>query len=301
MPIYDTSYRRLEGVEKSLRFRALPIAATGIRQFFRKKVLFLLGLLALAPFFFMVLLLSSSYLFESISSKDLGPLAEFTHFSGTVAYAYFEAFTQLFVILFTILAGGGVIANDLRAHALEIYFSRPVTLFDYFLGKLLVILGILLMITLAPCLVLWLLDVLLYEKPGYFTEQLPLLPRLVLASLLQTVPWALLVLACSALAKSARSAMVLFAGIYVMSRAFGEVLARKLNEPLLRLLSLDAVISRLTADVLGAEKIPLFRRRGGRLPLQEAEPWQLLLVIGGVGLLCTLVVMRRVRPVEVVA
>src|SRR5205823_2221897 len=54
----------------------------------------------------------------------------------TLAYAFFFNAQLMFIMLLVVLAGPGLISSDLRFNALPLYFARPLTRLDYFLGKL---------------------------------------------------------------------------------------------------------------------------------------------------------------------
>src|SRR6185436_84121 len=65
----------------------------------------------------------------------------------------------IFVFFMTIWAGSGLIANDRRANALQIYLSKPLLRTEYIVGKWSVLLAFLLTVTLVPGLLLVLLHV----------------------------------------------------------------------------------------------------------------------------------------------
>jgi ABC-type transport system involved in multi-copper enzyme maturation permease subunit len=81
--------------------------------------------------------------------------------SGFLAFLEGQRF---FVFLFTMILGAGLIARDRRDNGLALYFSRPLGLADYLLGKTLVVLGGYLAVTLAPVLLLCLFAYLI--DPG---------------------------------------------------------------------------------------------------------------------------------------
>ena len=54
----------------------------------------------------------------------------------------------------TVYAGAGLIANDRRANALQIYLSKPLTRVEYIFGKLAILATFLLLVTWVPAIVL---------------------------------------------------------------------------------------------------------------------------------------------------
>ncbi len=302
MPIYDQTYRRIEGIRPAGRFRFLPIARTGLGLFFRKKIYLLFAFFALGPFFLMMLPLAAPHLLSSFDVREFPPeVQRLFHLSADSLYAYLTFFEWAFVFLFAILTGGGLIANDLRANALEIYFSRPITVVDYLLGKLLVVLSVMLGVTLLPCLVLWVVDVSLSQEEGFWRQQLPLLPKIVGASLLYCLPYALLSLAASALVKSARTAMLVFAGGERILQFSAAILTRTLDDPAWGLVSITRSMDRLAAAVLGPDAEIVATWKGGEgIPLLGVPLWMPAAAWTGVCAVCVIVVLRRVRGVEVV-
>ena len=149
MPIYDLSYRHWDGDLRGPGWRWWVIAEAGVRLLLsRKKFLFVL-MAAWMPFSiqaFMVYLML-------VQGQSLG----FSLGAGFFQQAFW---IQLFpLILVTIYAGSGLIASDLAANALPLYFSKPITRMDYVLGKLAVIATFLILVFLAPVLILFLFAV----------------------------------------------------------------------------------------------------------------------------------------------
>ena len=60
----------------------------------------------------------------------------------------------VFVFFITLYVGSGLIANDRRANALQIYLSKPLTRVDYVVGKLATLLIFLTAVTWLPGILL---------------------------------------------------------------------------------------------------------------------------------------------------
>lgn len=302
MPIYDQTYRHLEQRQAPARLRFLPIAASGLRLFFARKRFKFIGLGALAPFALGLFLICVPHYLPQLMDGPLRELKGMLHVTPETTQLFLaNRMAGFFRIVFILFAGGGLIANDLRANALEIYFSRPITRIDYLLGKLMVLMSILLMLTLVPALILWLLDVVLASEAGFLTRQLALLPRMVGASLVLTLPPALLMLALSALARSARGAMILFAAVSLVTPVIGEKLASNLDDGRFELIDLTAAPLRLAAHLLGVDPAATIGPMQLSVPLAEVRPeWALAAVCVVIGL-AVVILWGRVRPVEVVA
>ena len=303
MPIYDNSYRHIEGARSSSRLLLLPVAGTGVRLFFRKRLPKVLAGLGLLPFLVMLVILIGPHVID-LPVDEFGPeAAAVFHVSGAGLYVYLTKWIWVFLFLFTALSGGGLIANDLRANALEIYFSHPLTLLDYFLGKLLVILSVLLGLTLLPSLLLWLVDVTLTGTPGFWLEQLHFLPRMTAACLLMTVPYGLIMLAISSIARTARNSILLFAGLIMMTSIISGILRHALDEPLYGLISINSNVQRLMQVVLAPDldQVKALSMGNGSIPLEGVPALYSTAVLAVILALSTLLFFRRVRGVEVVS
>ena len=61
---------------------------------------------------------------------------------------------DFFVFFITVYVGAGLIANDRRANALQIYLSKPLMRIEYIVGKLAVLFAFLLLVTCVPAMLL---------------------------------------------------------------------------------------------------------------------------------------------------
>jgi len=129
------------------------------------------------------------------------------------------------------LAGSGQIAEDLRTGALQIYFSKPITWFDYLLGKLGTVVAAGLMLTLLPGMILFVATLAFAPDLGFLIEN-PLLPlKIVAFSLLVSVVLGSLVLAFSSLGSRGRMVGVAFAGGYFFTMVLSRVLTAIFDDP----------------------------------------------------------------------
>jgi len=99
-----------------------------------------------------------------------------------------------------------LISRDLRAKAWLIYFTRPVGRTEYILGKFLILLLLVLVITMLPALALWLTGVLVSPSVSVAFETWDLPIRIVTASYILAIPTVLLALAYSSLTTESRIA-----------------------------------------------------------------------------------------------
>jgi ABC-2 type transport system permease protein len=279
MPIHDQGYRRYRG-GRATRGRAWAvIAASGIRTRLGRRVFLALLLLSWLPFVVRSIQLYAAANFPQASFLAPTPemFRQFLDQQGT------------FVFFITVYAGAGLIANDRRANAFQIYLSKPLTRAEYILGKLAVLVAFLLLVTLVPAALLLVVQIVLAGNFMFFTNNLHLFPAIALFSSVQVVTAASVMLALSSLSKSSRYAGILYAALLFFSEALFGVL---------RVVTGDFSLSWIS--------VPFDLKQVGdaifRIPPKYDTPWPLSLavIVALIGV-SGVVLARRVRGVEVVA
>src|SRR5437870_11452239 len=144
MPLHDQGYRRYGGSKAPLRQGWTVIARAGIRTMFAKRAF--LGLLLLAWFPFFVRAVQFYAAANLPQAALLAPTAE--------TFRQFLDQQETFVFFVTVYVGAGLIANDRRATALQIYLSKPLTRAEYVFGKMAILVTFLLLVTWVPAIVL---------------------------------------------------------------------------------------------------------------------------------------------------
>src|ERR1700681_2196825 len=150
MPIHDQGYRRYEG-RRMPRGRAWAVITTaGLRTFFAKRAFLALLLLSWLPFIVRTVQIYAAANFPQMAF--LAPTAE--------TFRQFLNQQDPFVFFVTVYVGSGLIANDRRANALQIYLSKPLTRGEYVLGKLAILMAFLLLVTWVPAILLLIIQAL---------------------------------------------------------------------------------------------------------------------------------------------
>jgi len=278
VPIHDQSYRHYGGLKAVAGRSWLVIAWAGIQSFLRKRMFLALLLFALAPFIVRAvqLWISSNYPQASI----LAPSAE--------TFRQFLEQQSFFVFVITIYVGAGLIANDRRANALQIYLSKPLMRSEYILGKLSVLFVFLVLVTLVPALLLLVLKVMFDGSFTFLRNNLFLIPAIVVGALIQVLLASFTMLALSSLSKSARYVGILYVGITFFTGAIYGVLYAITGSSRVSWISIGANVEQVVDVVF-------------RLKPRYATPWEVsLLVIIGLVVVSISVLERRVRGVEVV-
>jgi ABC-2 type transport system permease protein len=279
VPIHDQGYRRYGG-DKVANGRAwLVIAGAGIRTFITRRAFLGLLLLSWMPFFARAL--------QIYASANL-PQASFLALTPETFREFLEQ-QSIFVFFITVYVGSGLIANDRRANALQIYLSKPLTRTEYVLGKLAVLMTFLLLVTWIPALLLLLVQVLFAGSFTFLIENLYLFPAITLVSFLETSVAAVSMLALSSLSNSSRYVGILYASLIFFSQALFGVLQFVTAGSNVAWVSVQANLNQVARFFF-------------RQPLRYDTPWAIsLLMLLLLMALASFVLEKRVRAVEVVA
>ena len=173
MPIHDQGYRRFGGT-RGLRGNAwLVIAGTAMRTMLRNRKFMGLLLLAWAPFLVRAVQVYASTNFPQVAF--LAPTAK--------TFREFLEQQNPFVFFVTVYVGAGLIANDRRANALQIYLSKPLTRVEYVAGKAAALIAFLLFVTWVPALLLLFVQILLAGSFAFVQKNLFLFPAITVFAL----------------------------------------------------------------------------------------------------------------------
>ena len=159
MAVYKRGYRRYRGhlTGRWTRFMVLPRYAW--QRLYQQRLVILLTMLAMVwP------VLCAGFIYLTNHAELLQGLdREFRQFIQ-VDGRFFSIFMYVqagFAVFLAALAGPGLIAPDLANNALPLYFSRPLTRWNYALARLTVLVGMLSVVTWVPGLLLFGLQVAL--------------------------------------------------------------------------------------------------------------------------------------------
>lgn len=278
MPIHDQSYRRYGGTKEAPGRAWAVIAAAGIRTMVRRRMFLGLLLFAWIPFIVRAVQIYIAANYPQMSM--IAPTAE--------TFREFIDHQSPFVFFVTIWVGAGLIANDRRANALQIYLSKPLMRAEYIAGKLAILSAFLLLVTWIPGLLLLLMQVLFAGNLTFIRRNLFLFPAITVASFLQVIVASFAMLALSSLSKSSRYVGILYAGIVFFSAAVFAVLRLILGGTGASWISFPANLAQII-DVIF------------RLKPRYETPWAVsLLALAGLVAVSISVLERRVRGVEVV-
>ncbi len=215
-PVHDQSYRRYQGKREPHGRGWLVIAGAGMRAVLAKKVFLGLLLLAWLPFLVRTVQIYAVTMYPQTS--EVLP----------VNARMFQSFVEgqgLFAFFVTIYVGAGLIANDRRANALQVYLSKPILRIEYIAGKLAILATFLLGVTLLPAVLLVIMQVVLSGSMNLLREHPTLIPAVVLASLVRVIVASATMLALSSISRSARYVAVMYTGVIFFAEAMYGVLS----------------------------------------------------------------------------
>ena len=277
-PIHDQGYRRYGGGREPHGRRWWVIARAGLLARIKERRVIALLLAAWLPFLVRAIQIYASANFQQVAF--LAPTPQM--------FREFLDQQEFFVFIVSLLIGAGLIADDRRANALQIYLSKPLTRVEYIAGKLITLAIVITFVTWLPAMMLLLLQMLFAGSTKFLAEHLFLLPAITLFAGVQVFVSSFAMLALSSLSNSRRFVAMMYAGTVFFTAAMYQAL-RAITAS-----SAWAGISpRGTMNVIGDG---IFRIEGPRTIPLYAAVIAIAVLIGA----STWVLERRVRGVEVV-
>ena len=205
MPIYDQSYRPYRGIFSSHTTRWWTITRTGVLHFLKgRKFLVFLTLTFIPPIVqgFMI------YGAHQFPEQKL----------VTVDAEFFRRMLEIQTVWFLVLGiypGTGLISNDLKGNAIQLYLSKPLTRIDYVAGKFAILATFLLGVTFVPGILLFFLELGFSSDTKFIMSYWWLPLSFAGYALCAATAWGLIVLALSSMSKNSR-----YVGIMLISLSF---------------------------------------------------------------------------------
>jgi ABC-2 type transport system permease protein len=278
MPIHRERYRRRDG-GSDVRGRAwIVICVQGLRGLVKKRAFLYLMLVAWIP---CVVRAVQIYVVANF------PQASFLEISARTFRDFLDQ-QELFVFFITVYAGSGLIADDIRANALQLYLSRPVTRTQYAAGKLAVLMVALGLVTWVPATVLLMLQPMFAGNATFIRHNLFLIPAVAMFSLVEISVAAATMLALSSLSKSRWFVAVMYAGVAFFTQAVFGATRLATQSTSFSWLALFGNLAQV-GDVI-------FRLK----PRYDTPPVVSAVVLAGLLAVSALVLARRIRAIEVV-
>ena len=214
MPIHDQGYRRYAGRREAHGRTWLVIARAGVMERLRERKFLGLLLVAWLPFLVRTvqLYIAANYAQASFLSATPSMFRDYLGQQG------------VFVFFITLYVGSGLIANDRRANALQIYLSKPLSRVDYIVGKLATLLIFLTAVTWVPGILLLIMQILFAGNLAFLKANLFLFPAITVFAAVTVLTSSFTMLALSSLSKSRRFVAVMYAGLIFFTAAMYQAL-----------------------------------------------------------------------------
>jgi len=263
MPIYEFGYRHWEGTLRPWWLRWFPITRMGVGLALQNRMLRRLMFVAWLPLayfgaaFFAVgkmtepgAITTSNFAgppgarvgagnapnpFEAIGSTMLGmsmsrmlredPSAVRKAAWSWSFYQYMRVSQLLILFLVVSIVGPPLISQDVRAKSFLMYFSKPITRWDYLLGKAGVLLAFAMSVTLGPALVLYAISIGFSPSLAALVDTGLIAVRIFAAFAVTAVPATLLVLFYSSLTREPRYAIFAWVATCILGELFYLALA----------------------------------------------------------------------------
>jgi ABC-2 type transport system permease protein len=278
VPIHDQGYRRYLGTRDAIGKSWQVMTRAGVTSVVSKRVFLGMMLFAWAPFVVRVV----QFYFATTLAQ-----ASFLAPSGETFREFLDQ-QGIWVFFVTIYVGAGLIANDRRANALQLYLSKPMTSAEYIAGKLAILFLFLVAVTFLPAILLLITQALLAGNLTFTRNNLYLVPAITLYSLAQVLLAATTMLALSSLSKSSRFVAVMYAGLFFFTTALFQTLRGITGRSTFAWLSPGAALQQLGDVIFRLE--PRYQ-----LSPAIAALTVLVMIAGSI-----VILMRRVRGVEIV-
>jgi ABC-2 type transport system permease protein len=279
MPIHDQGYRRYTGTRMPRGRTWAVITTAGLRTFLAQRQFLALLLLAWLPFVVRAVQIYAAANLPQMAF--IAPTAE--------TFRQFLDQQDVFVFFVTVYVGAGLIANDRRGNALQIYLSKPLSRAEYVFGKMAILMAFLLLVTWVPGMLLLFVQVSFAGSFDFLLDNLHLFPAITLFSFVQAAAVSAAMLALSSLSNSSRFVGIIYAGLMFFSFALFGVLRAATGGSSLSWVAFGNNLAQI-GDVMF------------RVPPRFSTPWGVsLAVIVALMAVSAFILERRVRGVEVIA
>ncbi len=315
MPVYKQTYRHYSGVYYPRAAGWLVIAMRELKRRWSSKGFRFLLVVCLIVFFvnlFRIYLVSNIELVKFFGFN----IEQFERILNIDEKFYFDFLRLqnyiLFLFLVTIVVGSDSIASDRRTKAIVLYLSRPLGRLDYLFGKGSVILFYLYCITLFPAWLLMFFYAFFHDNWQYLVDNIPLALRIFAFSNVMVIPMVFIILAISSMVKSGGKAGVIFSAVYFLPPILGAIFGEMFGDPLFghtthewwSLISLQTIWDQLGGAIF--QQTPVFGN-GMQVSFEQSSDffekmhWSYhAVMLALILLLCTYILHRQIRAVEVV-
>jgi ABC-2 type transport system permease protein len=303
MAVFENSYGRYEGqlTPEWSRFLVLPRYA--LRDVFGSKFFTaVFSLCFIHPLVVAILIYlhhnTNAIALMQIDIRELVPIdASFFH--------HYVEFQNWIAFILAVLVGPVLISRDLANNALPLYLCRPFSRAEYVLGKMMVLVILLSLVTWVPGLLLFLLQAYL-EGSRWFAANWWIAGAIFIGCMTWIILLSLLSLAVSAWVRWRVVAGGALLGLFFVPSAFGAVVNQLFFTRLGNLLSPATLMESIWLGLFGrfTREVGSYEDAWGRgfvdVVLREPPLWASWLMAALICLACLLLLARKVRAYEVI-
>lgn len=239
MPIYEQSFRHYDGPRRT-RGLWWPVAVQTMRPMLRSRMVWFYGgfhlvyLVVVGVSFFLSRKLAEMAPQHLEAATQVASAAEVPVFGqtltlNTVLFMYLDVGLAAMLIL-VLATAGGCVSADRQNMALPLYFSRPLGLRDYLVGKILGITMLPFLFGTAGLLAIFGQAAAFFFTPARALAESPLMLAGVASLFLSCLLAAVTMVAFSSMSKVSRTASSLFIGFWVLAGAVAGALWRSTRE-----------------------------------------------------------------------
>jgi len=214
--------------------------------------------------------------------------------------ALFHVSMSYFTLLVIAWFGAGLIAEDRRAGAHLLYFSRPLTRSGYLAAKFLTLFLFALIAVLAPSLVICTVATFASPEWSFLKEEGRVVPASIVYAFLWASVWSSVMLAISSLFSSRTFALVGSFAFFAVSGAVSVLLVVLQRDPRFLMLSLQGHFQRIAVWIFDLRRFGHASRGSGDHPAFEVGwdvRWSFLAVAAVAGI-AWIILIARVRRLE---
>ncbi len=288
MTIKEKGYTHWDGELQDGRFPWWPITRIGIKLTFKKKFFRFFFAITLVPALVWLVGIYISERLEDFKFMMEGE-TDFLNVNPLYFKTYFtNEFLLFMVVMILVFCGAGLIADDLKHNALQLYFARPLKKRDYLTGKAAVIFFFLLIVTLIPGIVFIVFKLIFAGNLQFFASYPWLILSVIAYSLMITTFFAFYTLLLSSIGKNRRYVAILIFGVYIFSDIFSAIFNEIFHSQYFFLLSIKSNLQQV-----------------GAVLFDQRTPWNIpwyysLLAIAAICLFSAYMLKRKVRGVEII-
>lgn len=308
MAVYEHLYRAYEGKSQSALSRFLVIPRYALGDVFKSKIMTTIFVVC-----FIYPLVAAILVYLHHNANALAVLQINVRELLPIDATFFRTFLEVqggFAFILAVLVGPPLLSRDLSNNALPLYLCRPLSRRDYVLGKMMVVIILLSLVTWIPGLLIFSFQASMAGL-GWLWANLWMIWAIFFGFMCWIILLSLIALAVSAFLRWRVVASGAMLGLFFIPSAFGEIINSLFFTRVGHLISLWATMNsiwrglfglfeRQTGAVRGRVSNPIYDGQYVNIVMLEPPLWVSWLVIVAACALCVWLLSRKVRAYEVI-